>query len=222
MNKWVWTGVGLAVLIAFLAWLFIESSKPLPGEKQAYNCDNYIDFSKLENVNVTDKCRVHVQVGTKVKYPTNPPVHGPHYAEWVRPGIYETPRDDRNLVHSMEHGYIIISYNCDKQLTSNKSLVTSVYAHGIEEASESSEATNSSQLSAAFRSEQCHKLVDQLISIYEKKNKKKIVIAPKPSLDTGIALTAWSYIDKFDDFDAARIEKFIDAHRDMGPEKTME
>jgi len=35
---------------------------------------------------------------------------GPHYAEWTRAGIYNRAPEDGNLVHSLEHGYVIISY----------------------------------------------------------------------------------------------------------------
>ena len=217
MNKWIWIGLGIAVLGGFLIWLFIASSKPLSGEK------------------IADLGRDHIEIGKEVEYNSNPPTSGPHFADWIRAGIYENPKDDRNLVHSLEHGYVIMSYNCDKQWTMDNGQWTkkkfsifnfqfsiNAYAHGIEEEGISGEATDSGELSDAFRSEQCHKLVDQLISVYEKKGKKKLIIVPRPNLDTRIALTAWDYLDKFDQFDEGRIIKFIDAYLNQGPEKTVE
>lgn len=194
------------IIIGFLTWLFIESSKPLPGTK------------------IADLGRGHVPVGEKVEYNSNPPTSGKHYEDWIRSGVYEQPQEDGYLVHSLEHGYVIMSYNCDKQVTSNKLQVTSlVYAHGIEEATSSSDiASSSANLPPNFRSEECHKLVDQLTAIYEKKSKKKLIVVPRPNLDTRIAITAWTYLDKFNQFDQNRIEKFIDAHLNQGPEKTME
>lgn len=204
-KKWVIIGSSVLLFAAFLIWLFWESSKPLPGQK------------------VPDLGRDHVPVGTSVEYNSNPPTSGKHYADWVRAGIYQTPKENGYLVHSLEHGYIILSYNCDKKVTSNKPQVTSVYAHGVEEASPSAEESSPSAiLSDAFRSDDCHRLVDQLISVYEKKGKKKLIVIPRPNMDARIALTAWNYIDKLDSFDSERIEKFIDAHRNQGPEKTME
>lgn len=185
--------------LSLLAWFFIASTKPLPGEK------------------IADLGRGHVPIGEAVDYNSNPPTSGKHYEDWVRSGVYSEPKDDRNLIHSLEHGYVIMSYNCDHKVTSNKSLVTSVYAHGLEEETSSSEATAPANLS-----ESCHKLVDQLISIYEKKGKTRLIVLPRPNLDARIALTAWNYIDKFDSFDQSRIEKFIDTHLNQGPEKTME
>lgn len=197
----------VAAFLVFLIWLFVESSKPLPGTK------------------VADLGRGHVSVGEQVDYNSNPPVSGKHYADWIRSGVYEGPKDDRNLVHSLEHGYVIMSYNCDKKVTSNKRQVTSlVYARGIEEEASpsSTEASPSATLPDSFRSDDCHKLVDQLISIYEKKGKVRLIVVPRPNLDARIALTAWQFIDKFNDFNEQRVTRFIDAHLNQGPEKTME
>lgn len=202
---WVIGGVILAVIL--LSWLFISSSKPLPGTK------------------IADLGREHVPVGTNVDYNSNPPTSGKHYADWIRSGVYETPGEDGNLIHSLEHGYVIMSYNCDKKVTSYKLQVTrTAYAHGLEEeeATSAAEATSSAELSGNFRSDDCHKLVDQLIAILEKKGKTRLIVTPRPNLDSRIALTAWNYIDKFDQFDQTRIEKFIDAHLNQGPEKTKE
>jgi tetratricopeptide (TPR) repeat protein len=47
----------------------------------------------------------------------------------------------------------------------------------------------------------------------------KMIVAPYPGLDTEIALTAWTRIDKFNGFDADRIKAFADAWLEQGPEK---
>lgn len=204
-KKIILIGIAVILFVAFLGWLFMESSKPLPGQK------------------IDDLGRGHVQIGENVDYNSNPPTSGKHYEEWIRAGVYDEEKDDRNLVHSLEHGYVILSYNCDRKVQSLKFNVQSVYAHGIEEeGSSSADATASGEPSAAFKSEDCHNLVDQLISAYEKKGKKKLIVIPRPGMDSRIALTAWNYLDKFDQFNEVRVEKFIDAHLDMGPEKTME
>lgn len=51
-------------------------------------------------------------VTTKVHYPTNPPLNGPHYPDWAADGNYAgrtTPRTEM-LVHALEHGRIEIQY----------------------------------------------------------------------------------------------------------------
>jgi hypothetical protein len=40
----------------------------------------------------------------------------------------------------------------------------------------------------------------------------KVILSPYPGMDTRIALTAWTFLDGFDDFDEARIAAFINAH----------
>ena len=40
----------------------------------------------------------------------------------------------------------------------------------------------------------------------------KVIMSPYPGLDARIALTAWTFLEEFDDFDEARITAFISAH----------
>ena len=56
----------------------------------------------------------------------------------------------------------------------------------------------------------CDDLVAKLVEIAEPY--AKTIVSPYPGMDTRIALTAWNYIDKFEEFDAERIEKFIRGH----------
>ncbi|MDZ4296371.1 MAG: DUF3105 domain-containing protein, partial [Patescibacteria group bacterium] len=50
----------------------------------------------------------------------------------------------------------------------------------------------------------------------------KVVVVPGPNLDTRFALTAWTRLDKFEDFDEERVRRFIKAYRNKGPEATAE
>jgi Protein of unknown function (DUF3105) len=51
---------------------------------------------------------------------------------------------------------------------------------------------------------------------------RQVLLAPYPGMKTRIALTAWTRIDAFDDFDASRVSRFIKAYRGIdhhkGPE----
>jgi len=53
----------------------------------------------------------HVPEGTQVPYSTNPPVGGQHYDKTAPAGIYDKMLADGNLVHSLEHGAVILWYN---------------------------------------------------------------------------------------------------------------
>lgn len=56
--------------------------------------------------------RQHVQDGTTVPYTTNPPTSGDHSANAATWGIYNsTPPTDERVMHNLEHGGVVISYN---------------------------------------------------------------------------------------------------------------
>ena len=58
--------------------------------------------------------------------------------------------------------------------------------------------------------ENCKALISNLKSNFTGANLSEIVIIPYPGLNKNITLTAWNYIDEFDDFDKVRIWQFID------------
>ena len=58
----------------------------------------------------------------------------------------------------------------------------------------------------------CDDLVSKLKDIVRRYS-DKVILAPYPEMKTRIALTAWSYIDAFDQYDEQRILRFIEAHR---------
>jgi hypothetical protein len=55
--------------------------------------------------------------------------------------------------------------------------------------------------------------VDKLAKIVGRYN--HAILAPYPGVSQKIALTAWTRIDKFNEFDEKRIVRFIDAYIDM-------
>jgi hypothetical protein len=55
--------------------------------------------------------RGHVDQGSQVDYGTNPPTSGTHYPDWTDPGFYTERQPAGNLVHSLEHGYVVIYYD---------------------------------------------------------------------------------------------------------------
>jgi hypothetical protein len=53
----------------------------------------------------------HVDVGTVLVYLTDPPTSGPHYPSPQDGGYFETAIHPGYLVHSLEHGAVVIYYN---------------------------------------------------------------------------------------------------------------
>ncbi|MBI3384697.1 DUF3105 domain-containing protein [Candidatus Gottesmanbacteria bacterium] len=100
-DKKVIISTGLATLVILVGGVYWatkqgeRSSKPLVGQEVAIESRN------------------HVPDTTKIDYNSNPPAGGDHYARPQDAGIYDKAPADGNLVHSLEHGAIILWHNPD-------------------------------------------------------------------------------------------------------------
>lgn len=223
--KWWHFLIGL-VLLGGGYWVYTYVTAPVPGQEVSDLGRAHVSFEEVE----------------KTTYNSNPPTSGPHLETWVKPGIYSEPQHEGELIHSLEHGYVVISYNCNVHLKATsdtlrkdsgqaRQAIRKIYAHEEGEGSSpSGQASASANLelpseatgSATNETNGCKSFVKELTELVNRKRLWKLIVVPRLQLDTTVALTAWGFIDKFDSFDAKRIERFIDYHRDHGPEKTME
>ena len=64
----------------------------------------------------------------------------------------------------------------------------------------------------------CPDLVAKLTEIV-RRYETQVILAPYPGMRTRIALTAWTRLDAFDDFDEARIVRFIRTYRGIDHHK---
>ena len=55
----------------------------------------------------------HISVGDSASYSTTPPTSGNHWppGEQAKCGIYDRELPDEQIVHNLEHGNVVISYN---------------------------------------------------------------------------------------------------------------
>ena len=53
-------------------------------------------------------------------YLTTPPTSGRHWNGWVQCGFYTNPVPDERIVHNLEHGNIVVSYNLTDQAQINE------------------------------------------------------------------------------------------------------
>lgn len=205
MKKIVVISIAVAALVALLAWAYIVSSKPLPGIAQL------------------QPGREHHPQETNLTYTFNPPTSGDHYPNWITKGVYDTPRPDGNLVHSLEHGYVIVWYDCAVQ-TTGWSLFkkASAQASTMTAGSEGSPSARLEDMPEAFRSDQCNTLKKQLQEIYEANGRRKLIVIPRPGMGKPLVLTAWGRSEELMSVDRTKIKEFIDAFRDHGPEQTNE
>ncbi len=222
-KKWIVIAVIVILLVALLAWLFIESTKPLPGEK------------------LLQDGRSHIPEGSKTDYKFNPPTSGDHYPSWITKGFYNEPRPDGNVVHSQEHGYVIIWYDCGRKTAmSSPDLIggsinkivkwipafagMTVYAQGVAmtAGSDGSASAKLQEMPKAFSDGSCNNLEKQLKDVYQKFGPHKLIVMPHPGMDSPVILTAWGRMEKLTSVDSGKIKEFIDAFRDNGPEATVE
>ncbi len=94
----IFLGIGLATVLLLVGGIFIVNKQderlkvPLMGEEVAIISRN------------------HLPDGTKIDYNSNPPAAGDHYAQPQDAGIYAKAPADGHLVHSLEHGAVILWY----------------------------------------------------------------------------------------------------------------
>ena len=62
--------------------------------------------------NHTDEGALHIACTTPATYLTTPPSSGNHFPRWPTAGTYTAAIPWGNLVHFMEHGGVVIAYNC--------------------------------------------------------------------------------------------------------------
>lgn len=135
--KWLVALLLIAGVLFVVWWFWREISKPLPGQQ----------FADLGRDHVTDI--------SNISYNSSPPTSGAHFPVWAKKGIYDRVISDGYLIHSLEHGYVVISYDCSQNLklksqSSKLQLKTqnflTVYAH---ETGESHEETSTPSAEAA-------------------------------------------------------------------------
>ncbi|OJY15204.1 MAG: hypothetical protein BGO98_22425 [Myxococcales bacterium 68-20] len=80
------------------------ATTPAP-EKPAASCDVTIESPPISGA-------THVPEGTAIAYCSNPPSSGNHYPVWAAYQEYSAPVEWPYLVHSMEHGAVVLLYKC--------------------------------------------------------------------------------------------------------------
>lgn len=78
---------------------------PPPASTEVGDCTGIVEV-------VADQGGQHVVQGTPVEWTTNPPSTGPHYQNWARWNREYTELDRRYWLHNVEHGGIVLLYNC--------------------------------------------------------------------------------------------------------------
>ncbi len=98
---------GLGVIGGAAVWLYRGSQ--VEDRFLARARDGQAALARVMTTN--DEGRGHVAPGQNVRYLGDPPTSGVHAPSWIDPGVYETLQPRTKLVHSLEHGMIVIYYD---------------------------------------------------------------------------------------------------------------
>lgn len=137
----------------------------------------------------------HVAIGTDVSYDSNPPSSGPHYPIWAAFQEFQAPVDRRYYVHDLEHGAIVLLYNC--ALASGGDAGCEALVQGLRDAV-TSLATDP--------------LCDPSIRV-------RTVITPDPLIASPVAAAAWGWTYNAACLDAPTLRQFAKDHYGQGPEQ---
>lgn len=207
--KWLWGIGGTLLILAGGVWL-VSGSSNLPGEFIADLGREHWDLDKL--------------VG--VEYNSNPPTSGPHDPDWIRPGVYEVAQDKYKLIHSLEHGYVVIHYNCAIEGAKAQRVKgldwISVSAHEDEGDLDNDEPDGTATPSGQIVSADCQQTKDTISESVKKLGLKRIIVTPNSDIDKRIIMVAWNRKLVLDPWDEKAAEKFARAYHNRGPEQTME
>ncbi len=167
----MWIGAAVAVVAIAVSALVLLSGG---GATQVASAEERVQLEGAD----------HVPEGTNIAYRSYPPASGPHYGRTASYGVHTEEVPEGYWVHDLEHGAIVVLYNCP---------------------------------------DGCPDLVDQLRELYNtapngKYGKVKMVVAPYSRMDSRLALLAWGWREKLQEFDRERILRFYRAHVDRGPE----
>ena len=131
----------------------------------------------------------HVADGTVVAYSSNPPSSGPHFNTWANFQELTHPVEDGYLVHSMEHGAVLLLYSC--QGAACDAILPA--------------------LRAVRDAVPTDPLCDPAI-------RTRVILAPRAANDVAVAAAAWGYVYRADCVDPVSLSSFINDHYAKGPE----
>jgi hypothetical protein len=108
-------GVTAIAILALLGAAFLLVLGPIGGSESGIETGQLPDRGAPEVVSAVQQHpsegNAHVEPGTRIQYEVMPPVSGPHYPTTVDAGFYAATPPLGALVHSLEHGAVIIYYD---------------------------------------------------------------------------------------------------------------
>ncbi len=141
----------------------------------------------------------HVPVGTMIQWDSNPPSSGPHFPIWAAYQAYASPVPRGYYVHDLEHGAIVLLYNCALAAEAGGAIDCATIQSQLQ------------QVSDALPDDPICTAADDGVRV-------RTVITPDPLLDVPVAAAAWGWTYRAGCFDLATLVAFAKAHYGQGPE----
>ena len=116
-NKWLLFAFG-AIAVLFIVALLVPAVIPFNFGGGGGSAEGYVEGIGVEVEALED--RTHFAETATIDmvtngegYSTTPPTSGRHWNGWVSCGFYgpDQPMPDERIVHNLEHGNIVVSYN---------------------------------------------------------------------------------------------------------------
>lgn len=111
-TPWIIGAVVLAGVILFPQLQSQYKLRTATGEFAQLIREGHSEVGRLQTKH-RDLGRSHVPFGSNIKYNSSPATTGPHYGSWINPGYYIDEQEERQLVHSLEHGHVVAYYGED-------------------------------------------------------------------------------------------------------------
>jgi len=187
------------------AWLFCGCGSPSGNGGDGGDPHDPVRCSPQETMAVADEGRVHVPYPTPITYKHDPPASGPHwplpYGRWAWGAFDETiPRE--SWVHNLEHGGIVLLYNCSGVSAPNYDAFMNPPDAG---------------------SWPCADVTDALRTVLaeeppDKFGEVRILVTADEAAPKKVSAVAWDWVYQSDTVDLTALRCFRDARYGMGPE----
>ena len=105
-----WTAVVVVaalVIVGVIVWQGRDSDRVSPQDlaaaRQQAGSNGVTEYAEAG--------RTHIDPSQQPdNWNSNPPTSGDHLASPISAGVYDSPQDERAIVHNLEHGYVVIQY----------------------------------------------------------------------------------------------------------------
>ena len=121
-------------------------------------------------------------------YQTEPPSSGNHFGCWPEYRTFDVPVPWGNLVHGLEHGAVVIVYNCGSAGCPDEIARAQAFIDSL-----------------PLDSPGCS-------------SSRRVILAPDPTLPVRWAASAWTWTLRADCFDETAFRQFYADHYDHAPE----